>query len=226
MKRYNKTLIISFAVLCGAVWGLAEIKIGIEIGCCYLYVHREAGIIANAFAITVTVLSILSLSKELQKDLETVKKVEKEVKKLRIHLNPPSDVFIDSNNKEFVETVTKCLKEVKIDSDFIDIDNDLKPDQFFETLQEKLEYSKIVIVPYCISASWFKVDWFQERKRLYRKQKILNKIIVCTDKEDEVRKLFRDMKSDVVTCPMTEQLSCKKFQYVVKKALLNKHDFS
>lgn len=186
--------------------------------------------IATAIAVYVTMLGILPLRSEFEKMerrfqnfiipplidsaqedatlIEEIKdyfgKIETGFAQWKENLETILKVCEMGNNSQFHEDMRNCLEKINM----IDVasncpDNDTE--QCYRILQKKLNNFKIIVVLYYDSPE----SWLSSHMRLYKKFELLNKIILCTNKKDNLEALLKkeNIKVDTV---YSKKLDCRK----------------
>ncbi len=158
--------------------------------------------LANAFAVFVTVLGLLSFLDRVaeEENKKLLEKSEKPTETIKVRqASSLKDIFIDAA-KEDVEIVNKtieCLKNHDIDSNGLNREN-LPFERFYDALQDRLvNCGAVIVLCYTPPNSWIK-----ERLRLYTRLGIIGKVIVYTGKTtSEVNELLVGMrKRPMIVC--------------------------
>lgn len=194
-------LALSLATLCAVTWSCAEIGCCIPIcgfGC--LLVNEIAGVVSNAIAMFVTVISIVSIATLKIEGWEDKDNQRKAMDPPLMATDSPIDIFVDkpTNRGEegFFEQIQSCLEKVSC------LGNIPAPDQFYLALRHKLQTCNVIIT---IHYDDVPVDWITQRINLYKKLSIYKKVIIYTNNKNHLN------NNNIIVLPL-QKINCQELK--------------
>jgi len=235
-KTYGIIAIFFFALLWGVIWALADVG----------WIPKVYGTCANAIAIFVTISGVVPLRRELKEIEERIQNLmtplfidfASEDKQL---VEEIKDYFgkVETGFKQFEETLQEILKNCELENKeqfskeiksclenfgMVYTNADTIGDKSGDTdqyhiLLKNLKDHKVVITLYYSAPA----GWVMQRIKLYKKHGMLKKIIVCTNKNEEVKEMLTKEKVGMEIV-FSKQLDCEKLKSAIDKN--SRHGFS